>query len=399
MAQPSLTDELLFDIAARIQLPPSLYERAKGRYAAIAEYLERDGSPLKDYVRNIYPQGSMAINSTIRSKDEDDLFDIDLVVEIDAPYEWSPDDLLQVLWRSIQGDPSSRYYEKVKRQTRCVTIKYAEMHLDLTPLRPFEIPQFAGEIAHANPDKIHEQHYKPAAPKLLADWYLDSVPKPADDLRKRLVESAAIYDRFVEKAETAPVPDQQDVFAKSITTVALQLLKRFIQIQYDRRSCRRPPSVALSVLVATDSLPTNSPLRELRRQAEVIALKLQAALHQQVVIEVVNPPYPADLLTDRWPQSVEEDQKRLLDDLLELIRCLEALEGEVPLKTIQSILARLFGERTTADAVNERVTRVGRAIDHGALGVVVGSGALTGSQAGQGIIVPPKRRFYGGEFK
>jgi len=56
-------DILLADVAVRIQLPPSLYDVAAGRYETIQKWIEREGSPLAGRVIRFYPQGSMAITN------------------------------------------------------------------------------------------------------------------------------------------------------------------------------------------------------------------------------------------------------------------------------------------------------------------------------------------------
>ena len=60
----ALIDELLVDIAVRIQLTPTHHDDAVDHYRAINNHLDRDGSPLRGRVVRFYPQGSMAIGAT-----------------------------------------------------------------------------------------------------------------------------------------------------------------------------------------------------------------------------------------------------------------------------------------------------------------------------------------------
>ena len=84
-----VVEELLIRAAIRIELPPSLHALAVDRYEAVRNHIERDGSPLKDRVRLFYPQGSMAIRATIRSRKRADGYDIDIVAEVVLPH-WTP---------------------------------------------------------------------------------------------------------------------------------------------------------------------------------------------------------------------------------------------------------------------------------------------------------------------
>ena len=74
-------DILLADVAIRVQLSRTDYNRSVDRYQTINNWIERDGSPLKDRVQLFYPQGSMAIGATIASKLKTDEFDIDVVAQ------------------------------------------------------------------------------------------------------------------------------------------------------------------------------------------------------------------------------------------------------------------------------------------------------------------------------
>jgi hypothetical protein len=62
-----------------------MHRLAVDRYEALRNYIERDSSPLAGRVRIFYPQGSMAIRATIRSRKREDGFDIDIVAELILP--------------------------------------------------------------------------------------------------------------------------------------------------------------------------------------------------------------------------------------------------------------------------------------------------------------------------
>ena len=111
-------DALLADVAIRVQLSRTDYSKAVSRYGTINGCIERDGSPLKDRVELFYPQGSMAIGATIASKLRNDEFDIDVIAQLDLPFDVLPREPLDLLYEAIRGEPGSRYYGKAKRRTR-----------------------------------------------------------------------------------------------------------------------------------------------------------------------------------------------------------------------------------------------------------------------------------------
>ena len=66
--QASPIDLLLADVAIRVQLSRTDYDKAVRRYETVSEWIERDGSPLVDLVALFYPQGSMAIGATTAAR-------------------------------------------------------------------------------------------------------------------------------------------------------------------------------------------------------------------------------------------------------------------------------------------------------------------------------------------
>jgi hypothetical protein len=81
---------LLAETAIRVELPASLHRLAVERYEALRNYVDRKASPLGGRVRIFYPQGSMAIRATIRSRKREDGFDIDIVAELILPLGTAP---------------------------------------------------------------------------------------------------------------------------------------------------------------------------------------------------------------------------------------------------------------------------------------------------------------------
>ena len=72
----------------------------------------------------------MAIDATISIRGTDDEYDLDIVAALALEPDAAPDEVLDLLYCSVVGYPTS---QEVERQTRCVTVRYADrMHLDIT---------------------------------------------------------------------------------------------------------------------------------------------------------------------------------------------------------------------------------------------------------------------------
>ncbi len=178
IAAYSPLDVLLADIAVRIQLTPTDHRLAVGHYHAIHEWLERDDSPLSGLVESFYPQGGFSIGATTARHAEDADFDIDAMVQLSVPTDSDPDDVLSTLHTAIRGKPGTRYYDKTERKSRCVTVKYDGMHLDVTPavILP-SLEARSGVIFHSK--KIATGFQKErliANPWGFAEWFLKRTP-------------------------------------------------------------------------------------------------------------------------------------------------------------------------------------------------------------------------------
>ena len=82
MAVQKHTEELLEDLAASLQVPPSRYEAAERAYKSVGEWLHRAASRVRLANPNIYVQGSFRLGTAIRSMSDMEDYDVDLVCEL-----------------------------------------------------------------------------------------------------------------------------------------------------------------------------------------------------------------------------------------------------------------------------------------------------------------------------
>ena len=304
-------DEILADMAIRVQLSRMNYDKAVKRYKTINDWIDRDGSPLNNRVQLFYPQGSMAIGATITSKLKTDEFDIDVVAQLDLPSDIPPREPLDLLFEAIRGEPGSRYYQMTKRRARCVTVDYSDgMCIDITPvIRRWGTPERESWLFHDRPEAPQEPSKKLIAnPYGFAKWFKNNTPLD-QDFADIFEKYASEYERMVilAEAESDPVPPQEPPFRKSKAVIVLQLLKRWRNVQYDTRSGRKPPSILIAKLVAdaanhTDRL-TDRLSEELLFQAKHMLLVFQKDHNVGKPIHIVNPVRNQDVLTDRWPET------------------------------------------------------------------------------------------------
>lgn len=397
-------DILLADVAVRIQLSPSLYDVATDRYQTIQKWIEREDSPLAGRVIRFYPQGSMAINATIASRAKNDEFDIDIVAELDLPADSDPEWVLDLLCLAIRGERGSRYYDMTRRQTRCVTVEYSDMHLDVTPVVRRRLrPERESIVFHHKPETPHiPGTHHVANPWGLADWF--KAQTPLDEIiAKMFRERMALDGQVRADAEADPVPNQTPVESKPKALIALQLIKRFRNLRYDgRKGCRQPPSVALVKLIGDRAdNGTARLLHEVIYQAQYImdVLKQEQAFGR--LVHLTNPRCAQDVLTDRWPDDL--DAQELFIRYLEYFVAQLTRLDNADLEEARVILADLFGEVAGTEVVEKFANDSTRAIREGRSAHIAGAGrfaapaivAGTASSASRAESTKP-HRFYGG---
>jgi hypothetical protein len=341
--QLPLADMLLKDIARRIQLSPTNYRIAVGRYETIDDWLNREGGLLAPHMVRLYPQGSMAIGATISSRLKNDEFDIDVVAELSLPATIKPAVVLDALFETMNGEKGARYHGKVKRRTRCVTVEYEDMHLDITPavLLPHR-QERTSVIFHAHENEPEHQHrHITANPWGFANWFENRTPAIHEIVEAVLRKTAE------------PVPDQDEVIEKSHPLVALQLLKRWRNKCYDIREGRCPPSVVLAYIVAMNPTGETDLYGEFRAQADRLHQIFSDANDRGVLVSVANPACtPDDVFTDRWPGDLGT-QRVFVRDLEVLQAKLDKIEADPTVETCAEVMSDLFGENPTRIVVED----------------------------------------------
>ena len=245
-------DTLLADISIRIQLSQTDYSKAVDRYEAVSSWIDRKGSPLEDRVIVFYPQGSMAIGAVIATRATHDEFDLDVVAQLDLPGWMTPQQVLDLLYKAINGVPGSRYHGKVRRRTRCVTVEYADnMHIDVTPaVRRTHTPERESWIFHHRAEAPDEPSFLCIAnPYGFAEWFKISTPLDANFSEAYIARASAYEQVAFAAAESEPVPTQQPVSRKSKAVIVLPAPETMAESLL-RRPCR--PAAALDSALEAD---------------------------------------------------------------------------------------------------------------------------------------------------
>ena len=354
-------DVLLADVAIRVQLTPTEYMTANQHYKVMGDWIDRPESPLHGLVDEFYPQGGFSTGSTIAGHSDDAEFDLDAMARINWPRNIDPETALSWLHKAIAGDFGSRYYDKAERKTRCSQVKYESMHLDVTPsVLLGEYAEKTSFIFHSKPsDSSVKKETLFANPYGLAQWFnarvLQNIAFGTYFERQSLQ-----YDRTIHalKADTTPVPEQLPAYKKSPQVVCLQLIKRWRNVAYDRnhKARRLPPSVLLTYFIGDQTGGLRTLTDELIYHVEFIADRIELASANTRTLSEVNPTCHLDVLTDRWPENIAE-QDIFVRELRGFSADLRRLKAGVPVAEMRRVLERLFGEKPAGDAIDALTQR------------------------------------------
>jgi len=125
-------NELLYLVCEELQISQTRYGLAEDRYKAIAKYLETDGSPFNKYRPDIYPQGSMRLNTTV--KPIDGPHDLDFVLQLSVHYKVYEDPMRLINGLYAYMCNSDIYRSMTTKLNRCVRVEYKDdFYLDILP--------------------------------------------------------------------------------------------------------------------------------------------------------------------------------------------------------------------------------------------------------------------------
>lgn len=366
-------DALLITICAVIQLSKAKYFEAEQRYQTISQWLGKEGSVFEYDQPVIYPQGSFAIQTTVRPHGEAQEYDLDFVMELanGAPrYTNNPRQLLDDLEKRLREN--GNYEAIVERMNRCIRLNYAgDFHLDILPALP---APYRGRTARIIvPDRKLVQ-YKPSNPKGYRSWFREQ----SQHILRR--------DHSIE-----PLAPMQTAVEKPNLCNIVQLAKRARDVKFDNpeKSVR---SIVLTTLLAQAYSPGSSLLQELLSALNAINRAVESSWPH--IIKVHNPANPEEKLSECWdkyPEQYTEFRSWMIDFHRELDQ-LQHLQGPAFVNALKS----LFGEGVVNQTIKLNASKVETLRSAGNLGMTT-----RGTRAGiLGIASPiapaiKKNTFYG----
>jgi hypothetical protein len=223
-----------------LELPEPKRAEAERAYLSVGKWLN-ECQVLNKFSPVIFPQGSMALGTTVRPLEREE-FDVDLVCHLtDGDHRLPQANVKTAVGNRLE---SHEVYQKMlKEHKRCWRLNYAEeakLHLDITPA--------VKNLKCANgglfvTDRELKKWY-PTNPKGYIEWF-DGKSKFEPKFPSLLLENMTIRAK---QAQVEPLPDHLPL--KGLLRRCVQLLKRHRNLRFQKKPEKAPISIILTTLAA-----------------------------------------------------------------------------------------------------------------------------------------------------
>lgn len=326
-------DDLLARAAEKLQLDKARREKIESSYKAIQEVLENDQIYFDSKNFEIYPQGSVRIGTTVRPLAKNE-FDLDIVLHIrDNVYEQTnPMKVFTELKRVLQEN--GKYKDKVQPKTRCVRLDYVgDYHMDILPGCQHNINN---EDKIVIPDRELKE-WLISNPRGYAKWFMDK----AESVRQTLLEKTYA-------AEKIP---SDDFASKKPLQRAVQIIKRYRDIFFEKSPDFATPSIVLTTLAGQLYQSQDSIFETIDNIISQVYGKVNLSRANR--IKVLNPVDNEEDFTDKWEREPQYYTEfiRFTEALYQSWQKLKQNNGIIE---ESNILKGLIGENLYSDSVKQQ---------------------------------------------
>jgi len=377
--------KLLTLVASNLDIPETLRAEIVRKYNHLGSWIRNDNEDLYRTDSEIYPQGSVRLNTIIQPVSPDCGYDIDLVyLRILAKNSISQEELVErtgeQLGRYIAHQRSEgKEVPQLVRRRRCWAMNYAgRFHMDVLPAIPDDEGFWFNRSIETSillTDR-NLRLWQHSNPKAYADWFRECELVVFESKRASMARAGNVE---VEKiaADTVKTP----------LRISVQILKRHRDIRYSGDSDDKPISIIITTLAAA----------AYQNELEVFDALMGIITRMEASIEMIdgkwwipNPVNPKENFADKWNEFPQR-AARFFEWIAMVKSDLESVLQQRGLDKVSGQLSTSFG----SDIVERSMKEYGAGIDatqqRGELKMAPGSGLLN-STSGTTV---PKNTWYG----
>jgi len=270
-------DDLLDKMAEEVQLDATRYERMKNSYEAVKNWVEADELFFKPYKYDVYPHGSVRIQTSVRPIGKDE-FDLDIVIHLMSQTPHTPQKIYSELNRRL-GE-NEIYRKMMELKNRCIRLNYSgDFHMDILPgVQETEYNQNKIKV----PDR-ELGYWVSSNPRGYSEWFMGK----ANLVKESLLEKAM-------RAENLPANRFQD---KKPLQRSVQLIKRYRDIYFQKDDTYKASSIILTTLAGQFYQGEESIFETVDNIITTTYSKVNEPYGR---LKIVNPVNPAEDFTDKW---------------------------------------------------------------------------------------------------
>lgn len=339
-------DEHLDDVAEVLRIDDRRRAAAERAAQELTEWVQADRK-LSRFAPDLYPQGSFLIRTTVRPRGKgsgSDEFDLDMVIELAAGWDGSPDELFELVWERLSAHPL--YGRYAERRNRCVCINFpGEFHMDVLPARPDRDRRDDGHATAIEVPDRRRHDWKESDPKGFAAWF-------EGRSRLRVEESLRLAGKSILPEDDAA---GLDVLRRSV-----QLTKRHRDVRFNG-SDDAPRSIVLTTLLGEHYAGMQSTYAALR--ISVARIKGWADSCRGVPA-VENPVNEEENFAEAWDDERFRAFKDFIDGFNTALVELDNAHGPIE---IGKLLSMLFDEDISVAAMKRYGERKERERESGSM--------------------------------
>jgi len=383
-ARNKQVNELLTLLTEELDISEAKYEEAEKRYKAIATWLSRPESVVKDFEPEIYVQGSFRLGTVIKPMTEDGEYDIDSVCTLKlSTRTHTQEELKRLVGSEIKAYVKARPMNKPATEgKRCWTINYADesrFHMDILPAVPnAEYFQHLLERQGSSTDWnqtaisitdntlpsycILDPNWPVSNPKGYADWFIQQMKEATD----RSFSQPVLMEKY---ASIEQVPTY--AFKTPLQRV-IQIMKRHRDIMFED-SDDKPISIIISTLAAH---AYNNEDNIIDALVNISNKMLQYIETKNGETWIQNPVNPLENFADKWPTHPQR-KECFYHWYTEQNKCIASMMSDATkLPNFRSELQKIAGDQTSQTVIEKYGQTMHSARGNGILRATTGSATL-----------------------
>lgn len=403
LEQKQQFDEIMEMLGESLDITETQYTAAVKSYGAVGEWLAKPESPLAPYKPVIRPQGSFMLGTMIKSINEKDDLDIDLVCELTgkAP-QWAQSHLKKAVGDRLKENELYRNMLDEEGR-RCWTLEYADSanyHMDILPslvCYEYNIVLEKSFSAAALTDSRYDTLAIRITDKEHEDYYTDTIPEhwlksnPFGYAKWFFNEASIEMRKSIALSEMVnPVPKYQK--EKLPLQRVIQILKRHRDMMFNGDE-KKPISIIITTLAS----------KAYKKETSIIDALISVATTMRNQIEekydynagrkikwIANPVNVEENFADKWVECPQKEVNfyrwldRLEQDIQNIVR-------QVGIPNISKAMKNSFGEQTVIKIISALGDKYQQLRQSEALRMSIGTGTLST----MGPIVTTQHHFHG----